>query len=302
MDFTIIKDIDPSHRVFLVDYQGKEAVLKINLYSDELVPYNEAKYYNKYSFLPIIYKIFNYKGKKAMLMEKLYPFVYDENKVDKLFMEVDKFQDETGRYKLDLSSSNIMLRSNGDIVLFDLWESSVTESFYRGDNKKSNRESLEQVLLYYKYQDKLYQYLADVQNLTNGDTEYTPLDFNMWLYKKNYAKNQTFIGPMIVLRAYTLLNLYNYMKTYLTSIDETFKSINSKKKSKNKKDLDIVESYINIGTDYYNSLSKNVNAKNVLYSVIPDASLKENNYIDIILRDLKISEPNVKALFNSSNF
>ena len=123
MEIIIGKNIDDRGRIFEVNYQGVDVILKKNLSVSERVPFLDKKYSDRYIFLPKIISLFKDNNSYSMLMEKLYPFDYDkcEIYIDDLFKQLSVFQKEINRSDLDISTSNIMMRKNGEIVLFDLW-------------------------------------------------------------------------------------------------------------------------------------------------------------------------------------
>jgi len=219
-NFTIIKNLN--NRIYLINYKDNEAILKTNLTIDELVPYNDKIYSDKYNFLPKIYKIFNYDGNKAMIMEKLFPFNYlnSEKYIPHLFEELEKFQKETGRMKLDISVGNIMSRHNGEIVLFDLWASGRTEGWI-SDTIKGNKETLMNVLKILKYQNEIKKYVLDAIKLFKQENlNYSDYGIDRRINKiTNLPPSLDFLKKL-----YIGLKIYEGLKEYLPTINIDIKT------------------------------------------------------------------------------
>lgn len=227
-NFEIIKEIN--HRIKLIKYKGKEAILKVDLTEAELSPFNDKTYHDKYNFLPIIYEIVGTNNNKSMIMEKLYPFDYDTsaNKIKQLLIDFNKFQTETEVTKIDISMGNIMTRENGDIVLFDLWSWGRTPFFYINDNIESNNQSLKNVLLMYKYQKEIKNYVYDVmdyfkkENFDVGSFGMSYVSLSQYGREGRYSND--YYSPLILSLTYKAIETYKVLKEYLKTIGKTFYS------------------------------------------------------------------------------
>ena len=224
--YEIIKQINT--RVYEIEYKNTEAILKEGLFPAEIVPFYEKTYTDKFNFLPEIYDIFDNDKGRCIIMEKLYPFNYEKSKkyIPDLFKEVEQFEKETLRTKLDISASNILTRKNGEIVLFDLWAQGISKDWV-SDTIDGNYKTLYICLLYYKYNNQIKEYIEE-------SFEYLEKEGFEEQDYKNYGiepllidyYNETDVPPDFgyVRSLYVGIKLYKTMKKFLANESEDIKT------------------------------------------------------------------------------
>jgi len=181
-EFKVIQSL--SDNVDLVTYKHselsdcEECILR-KLKNNELVDFYMAKYTTKYSFLPRIYCIFrdgqrrDVAGHIYVIMEALVPYETSKGNDDmrqaRLIGELEAFQIETRVNKLFISTSNLMMRANKEIVLVNTWRQEYSPDFWTADTIIGNRRAVERVLTVMRYKDEIKAFVEKTLSLLAKD-------------------------------------------------------------------------------------------------------------------------------------
>lgn len=181
-EFKVIQSL--SDNVALITYKHselsdcEECILR-KLKNNELVDFYLPKYTTKYSFLPRVYYIFRdgqrreVAGHIYVIMEALVPYETSKGNDDmrqaRLIGELEAFQIETRVNKLFISTSNLMMRENKEIVLVNTWRQEYSPDFWTADTIIGNRRAVERVLTVMRYKDEIKAFVEKTLSLLAKD-------------------------------------------------------------------------------------------------------------------------------------
>lgn len=149
--------------VWDVEYEGKEAVLKIDVHKGELETYEKLE---RVGSVPNVFAVFYSKQRSpdkslTVVLEKLQPFVYSATNAGKAFSSLSNWSSNDLKHS-DISPGNIMMREIGDdkdteVVFIDPnFDYGYTVFFSSGGkSKERDRDSLARVLFYLKNRKKI---------------------------------------------------------------------------------------------------------------------------------------------------
>ena len=135
--------------------------------------------------------------------------------VPKLYEEVKQFQIDNNITHLDISASNLMSRINGEPVLIDLLTRGITPGYWVSDTIEGNAESLTRVLVGYKYEKEIKEFVTSILNYFKSEN----VDIGSWeipkLTETHYQYSNISPAAYLLLKIYRGYYIYHNLKEYL---------------------------------------------------------------------------------------
>lgn len=159
-----IKDAEKiTDTVFSGVWQDRhQVVVKCNVHSTRADLYD---FWQDVSSLPVVYRTFQQENGVAVMMEKLYPFVYKAEREKEYHDAIEEIYQVTKFAMMDIRPENIMMREDGQIVFVNLWSDQRASFYYihRNDNAlEAIHESLSRCLFFFRQKEKISEELKNI--------------------------------------------------------------------------------------------------------------------------------------------